>query len=311
MLGRGSFGEVSLYRWRPGAVWGPGTGSGRAGQPRTGEVALKILLPESAADKQAVADLRSELAILSKLEHSCLVSLIGSGMRTDRRSGAQSLFVVLEAVTGGDLLHTVLYAMVNPKAYKDADATRWAHDISRGLHYLHTRKPKVIHRDLKLENVMLDAKSWQAKLTDFGASLLRRPDCCAGLTPGWPTGLVKTLTCKTPRSPEGSTEKGASCESGASSSLTVERSPEPSVSMSTEGGNSAEDKETYTMTGGTGSFKYMAPETLKGQAANEKIDTYRRVARFATRHPLTPGPASQSACGSCWPAARCCSCAPR
>lgn len=99
---------------------------------------------------------------------------------------------------------------------------------------------------------------------------------------------MKTLTCKTPRSPEGSTEKGASCETGASSSLTVERSLDPSGSMSTEGGNSTEDKETYTMTGGTGSFKYMAPETLKGQAANEKIDTYRRVAQVATRHPSRP-----------------------
>jgi serine/threonine protein kinase len=62
----------------------------------------------------------------------------------------------MEAVTGGDLRELVLRAMMEPTVYKDADVMRWAHDIARGLHYLHTRSPMVVHRDLKLENIMLD-----------------------------------------------------------------------------------------------------------------------------------------------------------
>jgi serine/threonine protein kinase len=62
----------------------------------------------------------------------------------------------MEAVTGGDLRNTVLNSMSNPKLYGEPDVVRWCHDIARGLHYLHTRSPIVIHRDMKLENVLLD-----------------------------------------------------------------------------------------------------------------------------------------------------------
>ena len=62
----------------------------------------------------------------------------------------------MEAVTGGDLRGLVLQAMMEPYLYRDADVVRWCHDMARGLHYLHTRSPMVIHRDLKLENIMLD-----------------------------------------------------------------------------------------------------------------------------------------------------------
>jgi serine/threonine protein kinase len=111
VLGRGSYGEVALYRFRPGSRWPPGTP--RAGEPRTGEVAVKVLLPEVATQPTAVADLKQELAILSRLTHSCLVALVGSGTRTDRKTGAQLLFIALEAVTGGDLLHKVLVRTTN------------------------------------------------------------------------------------------------------------------------------------------------------------------------------------------------------
>jgi hypothetical protein len=48
-LGRGSFGEVSLHRWKPGAVRVDPDG---IEVPRTGEVAVKSLLPTVLTDAQ-------------------------------------------------------------------------------------------------------------------------------------------------------------------------------------------------------------------------------------------------------------------
>lgn len=42
-----------------------------------------------------------------------------------------------------------------------------ATDIARGLAYLHTRRPAVIHKDLKPANALVD-RAWKVKLCDFG-----------------------------------------------------------------------------------------------------------------------------------------------
>ena len=152
----GAFGEVALFRWQPGATLV--TPDGMTLQ-RHGQLAVKSLLPSVTRDPQAVADFRAEVELLSKLSHSCLVQCYGTGLRpaNKKSGGPPTLFVAMEAVTGGDLRSLVMRAMDGaPRLYRNADVVRWAHDIARGLHYLHTRKPMIVHRDLKLENVLLD-----------------------------------------------------------------------------------------------------------------------------------------------------------
>jgi serine/threonine protein kinase len=44
--------------------------------------------------------------------------------------------------------------------------------IARGLHYLHSlAHPRVIHRDIKASNILLD-KNLEPKIADFGLALL-------------------------------------------------------------------------------------------------------------------------------------------
>ena len=145
----GAYGNVSLYKWKPGAKVNV---NGEMVE-RSGLVAVKSLLPTAAHNEQAIADFKAEMSMLSRLSHSCLVGCIGSGVYKDVKSGEELLFLAMEAVTGGDLRNAVLKAMANPNAYSDADVARWAHGIARGLHYLHTRSPMIIHRDLKVRMI--------------------------------------------------------------------------------------------------------------------------------------------------------------
>jgi serine/threonine protein kinase len=60
----------------------------------------------------------------------------------------------------------------------DADALRWCLHVAMALQYLHESRPVVIHRDLKLENVMLasaDVAQADARLADFGLARLTLP----------------------------------------------------------------------------------------------------------------------------------------
>ena len=71
--------------------------------------------------------------------------------------------------------------------YTWLDALRWLEQIAAALKYLHSLRPMVVHRDLKLENMLLtglDPATADAKLADFGLCKLvkvgdRAADCTA------------------------------------------------------------------------------------------------------------------------------------
>ena len=78
-------------------------------------------------------------------------------------------------------------------------------DVSRGLVYLHTYEPSIIHRDLTSRNVLINSSSMQAKIADLGNSLMTDPGRLMNTLskmPGTPlymppeaTGLVPKYDC--------------------------------------------------------------------------------------------------------------------
>ncbi|RHY47404.1 hypothetical protein DYB38_007130 [Aphanomyces astaci] len=74
--------------------------------------------------------------------------------------------LVTEYMAGGDL-RGVLVANSSAQSFTWHHKVQCALHIAEGLVYLHTMDPKVIHRDLKSRNVLLDA-DFNAKITDFG-----------------------------------------------------------------------------------------------------------------------------------------------
>jgi WNK lysine deficient protein kinase len=56
---------------------------------------------------------------------------------------------------------------VDMKAIKN-----WARQILRGLQYLHTRSPRIIHRDLKCDNILVNGHNGEVKIGDLGLAIV-------------------------------------------------------------------------------------------------------------------------------------------
>ncbi|KAK8940026.1 Proline-rich receptor-like protein kinase PERK1 [Platanthera guangdongensis] len=140
LLGQGGFGYVH-----------------RGMLPNGKEVAVKQL---KAGSGQGEREFQAEVEIISRVHHKHLVSLVGYCIADDKR------LLVYEFVPNNTLefhLHG-----------KGRAALDWSTRLkialgsAKGLAYLHEDcHPKIIHRDIKASNILLDFK-FEAKVADFG-----------------------------------------------------------------------------------------------------------------------------------------------
>ncbi|POM80287.1 TKL protein kinase, partial [Phytophthora palmivora] len=110
-----------------------------------------------------------EITLMALLRHQRIVEFIGVAWET-----LVDLSAVTELMERGDL-STVLHNYGESRyqlTWSEHKATIALH-IAEALVYLHSLRPKVIHRDLKSKNVLLN-EEMEAKLSDFGISRERR-----------------------------------------------------------------------------------------------------------------------------------------
>nr|XP_027192737.1 proline-rich receptor-like protein kinase PERK4 isoform X2 [Cicer arietinum] len=129
--------------------------------PNGKEVAVKSLKSGSG---QGEREFQAEIDIISRVHHRHLVSLVGYSI-----SGGQRM-LVYEFVPNQTLEHHLhgkgVPTMDWPTRMKIALGS------ARGLAYLHEDcSPRIIHRDIKASNVLID-DSFEAKVADFGLAKL-------------------------------------------------------------------------------------------------------------------------------------------
>lgn len=118
------------------------------------EVAIKELLPEVLADREALSRFRREAFALAAFRHQNIVTLYDLVEKNDLP------FMVMEYVDGPTLQGLIREGALAPEVAAVIGAR-----IASALDHAHFRH--IIHRDLKPGNVML-AKSGEVKLMDFG-----------------------------------------------------------------------------------------------------------------------------------------------
>ena len=118
------------------------------------EVAVKVLMPRYAGDRQFESRFRNEAETAAKLQHPNIIRI-----RFVARSGSYVYFAM-------DLCADSLAARLEREGpLPEADIVRIAGDVARALRFAHVQG--VIHRDLKPDNILIHSDG-RAVLSDFG-----------------------------------------------------------------------------------------------------------------------------------------------
>ncbi|XP_052482966.1 serine/threonine-protein kinase WNK8 isoform X2 [Gossypium raimondii] len=112
--------------------------------------------------------LYSEVHLLKSLKHENIMKFYNSWV-DDKNN---SINMITELFTSGSLRqYRKKHKNVDLKAIKN-----WSRQILRGLHYLHSHNPPIIHRDLKCDNIFVNGNNGEVKIGDLGlATVMQQP----------------------------------------------------------------------------------------------------------------------------------------
>ena len=159
-IGSGSFGVVYTADWN-------GT-----------EVALKQMHDKSLSASN-VQEFSGEIRMMQGMRHPNIVLFLGAVIQAPRLS------IVCELMPLGSL-HALLHGKTQngvELATNGRLRRQMAQDCARGMSYLHSRSPPVVHHDLKPANLLVDSH-WTLKVSDFGMSRLKHNTYLSSKSPG-------------------------------------------------------------------------------------------------------------------------------
>ncbi|XP_045493587.1 protein piccolo isoform X2 [Colias croceus] len=140
-LGQGTYGKVQLGINK------------KTGQ----EVAIKTIKKCKIETEADLVRIRREVQIMSSVRHPNIVHIY------EVFENSEKMILVMEYCSGGELYDY----LSQKKVLEEDEARRLFRQIATAVYYCHIHK--ICHRDLKLENVLLD-DTGSAKIADFGLS---------------------------------------------------------------------------------------------------------------------------------------------
>ncbi|XP_034663510.1 serine-rich adhesin for platelets isoform X4 [Drosophila subobscura] len=140
-LGQGTYGKVQL---------GINKETGQ-------EVAIKTIKKCKIEAEADLVRIRREVQIMSSVQHPNIIHIY------EVFENREKMVLVMEFAAGGELYDY----LSERKVLNEEEARRIFRQVATAVYYCH--KHKICHRDLKLENILLDEKG-NAKIADFGLS---------------------------------------------------------------------------------------------------------------------------------------------
>ncbi|XP_007951630.1 NUAK family SNF1-like kinase 2 [Orycteropus afer afer] len=139
-LGKGTYGKVKKARESSGRL-----------------VAIKSIRKDRIKDEQDLMHIRREIEIMSSLNHPHIIAI------HEVFESSSKIVIVMEYASRGDL-----YDYISERQrLSESDARHFFRQIVSAVSYCHQNG--IVHRDLKLENILLDANG-NIKIADFGLS---------------------------------------------------------------------------------------------------------------------------------------------
>ncbi|OLN81655.1 Serine/threonine-protein kinase ppk30 [Colletotrichum chlorophyti] len=136
---------------------------------------MAVLKRVAVPDKEALRSMRTEVETMKRLKgHRPIVTYIDSHA-SELRGGGYEVFLLMEHCNGGGLID-----FMNTRLQHRLTEPEILHiftDIAEGVACMHYLKPPLLHRDLKVENVLILSHGSQKrfKLCDFGSAAPPKP----------------------------------------------------------------------------------------------------------------------------------------
>ncbi len=140
--------------------WGQSTVIYKVVSPDSKKVyALKMLTKKAHENQEILKRFDNEISILSKISHENVISYVLDARETGTH------FLVMEFVEGMDLEEL----LVTKGRMGEEELAVILLGVARGLAAIHEKN--IIHRDVKLKNILCDLKNKTVKISDFGIAL--------------------------------------------------------------------------------------------------------------------------------------------
>ena len=142
-IGRGGFGAVYAGCWHKTPI------------------SFKRLHHQNVS-KRHLESFKAEVAVFAAVDHPHIVHMLGVVVE------AGNIGIVMEYMTQS-LYHAIF---IKGSEFSEMEKKRIVYQMASAVKYLHTHDPKIVHCDIKSENVLLDGDN-NVKLTDFGLSTMK------------------------------------------------------------------------------------------------------------------------------------------